>query len=116
MAWYDSMSLIDSSDYKLALNALSDRFVFTPEIIVKAPKYSCYYDLCMYNLIFQNETTNSAKIVRPRKRPQFRFGLAVFEFFTSSFRFGFAKYHWKFAKVFGVRSMKYYQNFFYFGS
>ena len=102
MAWYDFMSLIDSSDYKLALNALFDRFVFTLEIIIKAPKYSCYYDLCKYDPIFQNETTNSAKIVRPRKRPKFRFGSAVFEFFTSSFRFGFAKYHWKFAKVIGV--------------
>ena len=78
MAWCDSVSLIDSSDYKLALNALFDRFVFTPEIIMKAQKYSYYYDLCKYNLIFQNETTNSAKIVRPRKRPKFRFGSIQF--------------------------------------
>ena len=78
MAWYDFMSLIDSSDYKHALNTLFDRFVFTLEIIIKAPKYSCYYDLCKYDPIFQNETTNSAKIVRPRKRPKIRFGSIQF--------------------------------------
>ena len=72
------MSLIDSSDYKLALNTLFDRFVFTLEIIIKAPRHSCFYDLCKYNLIFQNETTNSANIVRPRKRPNFRFGSVKF--------------------------------------